>query len=223
MAGEPFDVFLRARISDLMITIQSPPHASGLILLFHGVGRDETDLLPLGKLLARTQPRAWIISVRAPFAAHASRGFQWFSTEGITEENRPQRVHEALPLFERTVERYVAEAGVGQALTTLIGFSQGAILSLEASKAANPVARKIIAIGGRYATLPENTPTAQVHLIHGDEDQVISAALAIAAFERLRCLDANVTLDLVPSLGHVVDLQVCKLVVKYVRSDQSSS
>ena len=47
------------------IVVQAPASPGRLIALFHGVGSDAPDLVPLGQWLARALPQAAVVSVPA--------------------------------------------------------------------------------------------------------------------------------------------------------------
>lgn len=193
---------------DLIIQQASIP-AAQLILLFHGVGARPEDLKPLGRMLAEADPRAWVVSVRAPEPSDLGRGFQWFSVRGVTEDNRPVRVIGAMPSFLRSVRAWQARVGVDAAATTLVGFSQGAIMALESTQLPETVAGRVTALSGRFATPPRLAPVAtQVHLLHGEHDPVIDARYSLMAAETMQALGAAVTVELFPDLGHGVDARV---------------
>ena len=113
------------------LIVQQPPTPLHLVLLFHGVGSNAPDLAPLGEALAPHLPDAVIVSVQAPDAA--GRGWHWFSVQGVTEADRPARVAAAMPGFVQTVQRWQEAAALAPAQTTLIGFSQGGTVALEAT------------------------------------------------------------------------------------------
>lgn len=195
------------------IIIQQPASAAAqaaeLLLIFHGVGSSAEDLLPLGQALAQHRPDAWIVSVQSPDRSEFGLGWQWFSVRGVTEENRPARVMAAMPAFLGTVRFWQRESGITAARTTLIGFSQGAIMALEATQQDLPVASRIIAISGRFAQPPRVAPVNTVlHLMHGEQDQVIPVRLSIDAERQLHALGARATLNLYPGLGHGIDARV---------------
>lgn len=193
---------------DLIVQQASAP-ATQLILLFHGVGARPEDLAPLGRMLAEAGPRAWVVSVRAPEPSDLGRGFQWFSVRGVTDDNRPARVIAAMPLFLRSVRAWQARAGVDAVATTLVGFSQGAIMALESTQLPETVAGRVIALSGRFATPPRMAPVAtHVHLLHGEHDPVIDARYSLMAAETMQALGAAVTVELFPDLGHGVDARV---------------
>ncbi len=133
-------------------------------------------------------------------------GRQWFSVEGVTEENRQARIDAVMPAFIDTVRYWQQQSGVGADATALIGFSQGSIMSLESVKAQPGLVSRVIAFNGRFATLPQSATTqTTIHLIHGGEDRVIELSHAVAAQETLMREGGDVTLDIVDNLGHAID------------------
>ncbi|HSW20280.1 MAG TPA: esterase [Ramlibacter sp.] len=179
--------------------------ATRLVLLFHGVGSDAPALLPLGRVIGRALPGAAVISVPGPFASDLGTGRQWFSVIGITETNRLPRVAEALPLFVNAVRALQAQHGLGPAETTLVGFSQGAIMSLESVRAGHGLAKQVASLGGRFAAPPQAVAAGvRLHFIHGENDPVIAPSYAVAAQERVVQLGGQASLDLLPATGHEV-------------------
>jgi len=192
------------------ILIQQPQaaqqQAEELVLLFHGVGSNARDLQALGEALAAQMPYAWVISVCATERLGNSNGWQWFSVQGITEDNRPARVAAAMPAFIEAISRWQAHTGVDQGRTTLVGFSQGSIMSLESTQQALPPAGRVAAIAGRFAQPPRVNPGGVlVHLFHGEQDAVVPAQHSVNAAAALQELGAAVSLDLFPGLGHQID------------------
>lgn len=205
-------------MSDSIVVARPAGHPAQLVLLFHGVGASAADMLPLGQWLAGAWPQAQVVCVAAPYASDLGRGRQWFSVQGVTEDNRLERVAQALPEFVACVQHWQRDSGVGPAQTILIGFSQGSIMSLEATQLAETLAGRVVAIAGRFAQPPRQAPGAAVlHLLHGEQDGVIPARHSVEAAERLRQLGASVTLDLFPGLGHGVDGRVLERLVERLR------
>lgn len=193
------------------------PHAGTaapqLVLLFHGVGSSAEDLRPLGQALAALRPQAFIVSVRSPDPSNFGQGWQWFSVQGVTETNRPQRVSAAMPLFVGAVRAWQRESGIGPDATVLIGFSQGAIMALESTQQPEPIAGRVIALAGRFAQAPRIAkPHVVLHLLHGEQDRVMPPTFARDAATRWRALGGDATLDLFPGLGHTIDARVVRRV-----------
>lgn len=199
------------------LLLQRPPTSDNaeLLLLFHGVGSSAEDLVPLGQALALQRPGAWIISVRSPDRSDLGQGWQWFSVQGVTEANRPERVASAMPAFVERIRAWQTETGVGPLNTALIGFSQGAIMALESTQLslASVNAARVVAIAGRFAQPPRIKPEiVAVHLLHGEQDQVMPIRLAIEAERELRSLGASSTLDRFAGLGHGIDARVVQAI-----------
>lgn len=194
-------------MKDNHFVVQSPSApAKQLLLLFHGVGDNPVSMGQIGSWFAPHFPDALIVSIGGAEPCGLAPARQWFPVQGVTEESRQQRVDAVMPRFIDTVRYWQQQSGVSPQATALIGFSQGAIMALEAVKAVPDLASRVIAFNGRYATLPHSATTATtVHLIHGGEDRVIDLAHAVAAQEALMAAGGDVTLDIVDDLAHAID------------------
>ncbi len=105
--------------------VQSPDTpAKQLLLLFHGVGDNAVNMGQIGSWFAPVFPHALIVSIGGVEPCGPD-GRQWFSVEGVTEENRQARIDAVMPAFIDTVRYWQQQSGVGANATALIGFSQG--------------------------------------------------------------------------------------------------
>lgn len=131
--------------------VQSPATpAQQLLLLFHGVGDNPVSMGQIGSWFAPQFPNALIVSIGGAEPCGPAPARQWFSVQGVTEENRQQRIDAIMPTFIETVRYWQKQSGLGPQATALIGFSQGAIMSLESIKAEPGLASRVIAFNGRY-------------------------------------------------------------------------
>ncbi|MGO2510465.1 esterase [Marinomonas polaris] len=198
------------------VVIQEPNSPTRLFLLFHGVGATPQSLAPLGDVLAKSFPKAVVVSIQAPDASDFGKGYQWFSVQGVTEENRVERIEAAMPAFVETVKYWQQKSGLNAEQTTLIGFSQGAIMSLSSTQMVDEkLAEKIVSLSGRFALLPNKVPKrvpskepTQIHFIHGNQDNVIDYSLSKSAYDALIDSGAMTTYDLIPHLAHSVNQAV---------------
>jgi len=185
-----------------------------LMLLFHGAGADAQSMTPVGLTLQNAFPQAWIISIEAPTRSRFGPGFEWFSVQGVTEDNRITRVGEAMPLFLETIYDWQKKAQVDAARTALVGYSQGAIMALESVRDRAPVAGRVVAFAGRFAQWPTQAPAGTtLHLFHGKRDSLVPYRLTVTAAEHLVRLNADVTADVLPFLGHEIDAELKALMV----------
>ena len=178
--------------------VQSPAQpAQQLLLLFHGVGDNPVAMGEIGSWFAPLFPDALVVSIGGVEPSGPASGRQWFSVQGVTEENRQARIDAIMPVFIETVRYWQKQSGVGANATALIGFSQGAIMALESIKAAS-------------------TATT-IHLIHGGEDRVIELSHAVAAQDALLSAGGDVTLDIVDDLGHAIDDRSMQFALDHLR------
>jgi phospholipase/carboxylesterase len=195
------------------LIIQQPPSTEGkgveLFLLFHGVGSTAENLRGLGESIAARHPHAWVVIVQSPEPSDLGQGWQWFSVRGVTEDNRAERIAKAMPGFVDTIATWQHTAGATADRTTLVGFSQGAIMSLEATQSPRNVAGRVVALAGRMATPPKRAAEGlRIHLLHGQADGVVPTQCSVDASARLQALQADVSLDLIDGLGHGIDARM---------------
>lgn len=206
-------------MTDASIVVARPDKPAHLILLFHGVGSSAQNLVPLAELVAQARPDAMVVSVDGPHPSGLGQGREWFSVIGVTEQNRLQRVANAQPLFRDTIAYWQRASALGVHQTTLIGFSQGTIMALEATQSGDGLANCIIALSGRFAQPVRRAPSGvSFHFIHGAVDPVIPSRFSIDAAQRLKELGADATVDVLPELGHGIDLRVANLLADYLRA-----
>ena len=206
-------------MSDASLIIQRPTtQASQLVLLFHGVGATPADMVGVGQHVAALDAKAFVVSVAAPYPSDFGHGLQWFSVMGVTEANRPERVVAALTLFGETVRRWQSKANVSADATTLIGFSQGAIMALESVAGGGAaISARVIAASGRFSRLPESLASGvSVHFVHGDADTIMAAAHSVEASAHLAKAGVPTSIDMVPGLGHGVDGRALRYILRRV-------
>jgi phospholipase/carboxylesterase len=204
------------------LVVQQPAGpAQQLVLLLHGLGADENDLRGVGERLAAEYPQALVVSLRAPEPCDYGFGYQWISPTALDDARRVERVAAAIPGCVAGVRAWQRKSGLGPEATLLLGFSQGAMMALEAATQAGDeaLAGRVVAVAGRYARLPEAAPAGTtLFLVHGKADPVVHYGHTVAAAQHLVGLGADVVADVLPFIGHEIDDEVLELVVERLRS-----
>lgn len=200
---------------DNALVVRNPPAPAQLFLLFHGYGSNAHALLPIAERLGTEFPHAMVVSVSAPDPTpNMAGGFHWFAVNGVTDDNRRERVAQTMPRFVQCVRYWQETSGVSAAATALIGVSQGAIMALESTALGTPIAARVVSVSGRFAALPEHPPKDCVlHLIHGKEDTVIHYGFTVEGAEILIARGADVTADIIPFLGHGINEEAMRTIV----------
>jgi phospholipase/carboxylesterase len=191
-----------------------------LFILMHGVGGRAADMVLLADRLKDEFPNAafFLPDGIFPFDGGGS-GRQWYSNSGVTEENRAGRVNEAMPVLLALVSYAQNRFNVLQTDTAIAGFSQGANMALQFSVLHDGLVGRVLAFSGRFAALPEKAPElTTLHVLHGEEDSVISVEHAHAAHARLVQLEGDVTLDVVPGAGHEISAVMCERAIHRLKT-----
>ena len=114
-------------MSDLIHRVLSPRAASAsqapALLLIHGRGSDELDLLSLASQL---DPRLLVLSVRAPFPL--GPGYHWYGLAAIGEPE-PRTFASGLDALRRFITSAIVDYDIDPRRLFLLGFSQGAVMS----------------------------------------------------------------------------------------------
>ena len=175
-------------------TIGSP--TIPLLLLLHGVGSNEADLFALAPEL---DGRFLIISARAPNqigpGAHA-----WFRVEFTSDgpQHDPQMAAASRALLVKFLDEVAEEYGVGPGHSYLMGFSQGAIMSLYLALTQPRRVAGVVAMSGRV--LPEaeremapaeSFSGLPILYVHGTQDTVLPIQYGRAAREVLSNLPVS--------------------------------
>ncbi len=185
---------------------RSPSPSPPLLVLLHGIGADEDDLLPLVPLL---DPRFLVISARAPHPEPP--GHRWYAIDWTTSPPRADAAElvASRDLLARFAEEAIAEHGADPTRVFLLGFSQGAIMALALLLARPDLVRGVVAHSGRLARIAggdataENLARAEVLLLHGEEDPVIPATEGRKAYQVLASrMGPRVAFVGFPGLGH---------------------
>lgn len=174
------------------IVVQDPAGgARQLFVLFHGAADDAVVLAPLGRRLAAAFPEGFVVVLPAP---HGNADFL------------------------AAVAHWQVRSGVAAEATAVVGFARGAVMALEATKARPASAGRVVAIAGRFESLPaQSAPETTVHLFHGKEDAVTPYAGTVAAAQCLLELGTDVTADVLPFVGHEVPDEMAELVLERLR------
>jgi phospholipase/carboxylesterase len=182
---------------------------AGLLILHHGRGTDERDLIRLADLLD-PERRLLVVAPRAPLSLPASPGYHWYLVPrvGYPDRRTFEGAREALAELH---DRLWEESGMGPERTVLGGFSMGAVMSYAmALGAERPAVAGILAFSGFVPRVEGWEPSladrrgTRVFISHGRRDPVIGVEFAQRARELLDAGGLDVTYR-ESELGHQID------------------
>jgi phospholipase/carboxylesterase len=162
-----------------------------LLILHHGRGADEHDLLGLADALD-PQRRLHVVTPRGPMTVPGWPGHHWYTVPrvGYPDPETFRRAYAALAAFHDEVW---ARTGLAPADTVLGGFSMGSVMSYALGLAGErPAPAGILAFSGFIPTVPGWDPDIAeraglpVQISHGRQDPVISIEFGRDAAARLQ-------------------------------------
>ena len=178
-----------------------PPHPG--MLLIHGRGADEMDLLGLAPAL---DPRLFVVSVRAPFAWEI--GYCWYETDSPAQHESMFR--QALSLLGRFVENLPEAYPVDPSRFFALGFSQGSFMANALTLSAPQRVSGAVLLSGYQPPL-EWLPTREsvtgkpFFVGHGTLDPLLGIERGRAVRDTLVGLEADVTYREYP-IGHQISM-----------------
>jgi len=194
----------------LLRPAQVDTETPALLILLHGVGSNERDLFGLATDL---DPRFTVISARAPLTLPYG-GFGWypvqFTPQGpVIDMTAAQTSQAALNQF---IEQAQAAFEVPPERTLLMGFSQGAIMSLNTLLTNPERIGGVVAMSGRLLpdaessyVAPERLDGFPVIVVHGTFDDVLPIGDGRAVRALLEKRPVKLTYHEYPMGHHISD------------------
>ncbi len=187
------------------------------IVLFHGWGGTGAELERTLGTWTRRWPGIKLIALEAPnLQDGASNGRQWFSRIGIDAGNRASRVTGAREGVDSALRAALAGTDLEVADTAWLGFSQGAMVVLDAITQGRFAPSAAIAIAGRLVLEPGLPVATDILLLHGERDDVVPASNAHAAHEVLHRNGYRSELALFPQVGHQLTRDVIERAARFL-------
>jgi phospholipase/carboxylesterase len=158
-----------------------------LLLLLHGYGSNEEDLFSFASELPEEY---YVISARAPYDMGFG-SYAWYAINFDANENKfsdiPQ-AQQSRDIIANFIDELIANYPIDSTNVSLIGFSQGTILSYAVALSYPEKIQRVVAMSG-YLNLDmvnpnfntNNFSNLKIFASHGTVDQVIQIVWAIKA------------------------------------------
>mgnify|MGYP002623256512 CR=1 FL=1 len=150
-----------------------------LLLLLHGYGSNEEDLFSFANELPEEY---YVISVQAPYSLQPY-GYAWYAINFDADMNKfsnNEQAIESRDLIVRFIDELIENYPIDKNDVTLVGFSQGSILSYAVALSYPEKVKRIVALSGylNQDILKENYRNNDFSRLnffvsHGSSDQVI--------------------------------------------------
>ena len=180
-----------------------------LLIMLHGYGSDENDLFSFASELPE---ELYIISAKAPYPMHPF-GNAWYAINFDAEKGKWSDNEQAMQSRDKIatfIEEAIANYPVNKENVTILGFSQGTILSYAVALTYPNLIKNVVALSGYINTkiVPEEINTSDlshlsIYCSHGTVDQVIPVEWARKSPELLSNLGIEYKYSEFP-VGHGV-------------------
>lgn len=180
-----------------------------LLLLLHGYGSNEEDLFSFANELP---DEYYVVSARAPFDM-MNGSYAWYAINFDADENKFSDIgqaRESRDIVSNFIDELILHYPLDATNITLIGFSQGSILSYAVGLSYPQKVQRVIAMSGYLNTeiavddyAKNNFSNLKIFSSHGSVDQVIPVDWARKSVPVLEKLGISVVYKEYP-VGHGV-------------------
>ncbi len=186
-----------APLEHLIVPPRTDSESYALLVLLHGRGADAHDLLPLANELGRDD--LLVVSPQAPYALPGpfGIGYAWYDMHDIGDPD-PVTFEPSLTRLREFLDAVVAGYPVDADRVFLLGFSQGAVMSLATASTDSRRLAGVVALSGYLPESVERAPGGNlddlpVFIGHGNVDPLIPVTEGHNARDVLIAKGADVT------------------------------
>jgi phospholipase/carboxylesterase len=209
-------------VSALPFTLRpAAAEPQGALVLLHGRGVDEQDLVPLLEVLDPSRRLAGLCPA-GPITGIPPGGRHWYSVQRVGYPE-PRSFGSTYRLLGEFLETKLGEIGVGWERTVLGGFSQGTVMSYALGLGAGrPRPAGLLALSGFIPRVDGWEPGLEaarglpILISHGAADQVIPISFAREARGLLADAGLDVTYLETP-MSHAIDPRALPEISEWVR------
>jgi phospholipase/carboxylesterase len=215
--------YMEATSLPLAHLVRRPTRAAGaapLLILLHGIGSNEEDLMGLGPYL---DERFLVVSARAPHP-YGWGGYAWFEIQWLPDRIAIDRAQaeQSRDLLVRFIGQAAAAYGADPARVYLMGFSQGAMISGWVALTRPELVAGVVLMSGRLPEElreqiadPEQLTGKPFLVVHGTRDELLPIQNGRASRDLLQRLPVELTYREYP-MGHEVSAQSLADVVAWL-------
>lgn len=195
-----------------------------LLLLLHGYGSNEQDLFSFESELP---DNCYVVSARAPFEMQFG-SYAWYAINFDADENKFSDIIQAQSsrdCIAHFIDELIQKYPIDNHDVTLIGFSQGCILSYAIGVSYPKKITKIIAMSGYFNEKiaiskfeKNNLETLKIFASHGNVDQVVPVTWARKAQPTLCDLGVKIEYHEYP-MGHTISQQNFKDALNWLKKN----
>lgn len=211
------------KIKKVELSYDNDTDPKKLFIFLHGLGADANDLLPIAEQFKALFPNSRFISANAPYKCDfAELGYQWFSMMERSEAVILEQIKLSHQLLDDFINNELKLYNLTRSELILVGFSQGAMLSLYCSLRSKEQFAGVISFSGAligHRSLNEYVLSKPpILLIHGDHDQVVPHTESIKANQTLLTEQIPSKLVIISQLGHNINKECIDQAAEFLKT-----
>jgi phospholipase/carboxylesterase len=198
-----------------------------LMIFLHGWGSNKSHLMPYNEDFSKVSKDIYYISADAPFDCEGyDSGYQWFSLKNMSLSAMMKEVDENYKILKDFIEEQSGRLKINYENIFLMGFSQGAILSLYMGNRLDKKLGGIIMCSGRVAESEDSLKSdlkirQNVFMTHGEKDNVITYNDFLNGEKILKKYGIEVKTYVDPNIGHSINKKCIEEIKNFLISSIS--
>lgn len=183
-----------------------------VVVMLHGVGSNGRDLISLAPLLAEEFPSTTFISPNAPEEFFAGGdGFQWFTYYDRSHAQIIEGLEKSSVIVATYLQELLDEYNIPANKLVLLGFSQGAMVSVHTGLTMQDDIAGVLAFSGGLLKVDisdfEVRSQPDICFIHGTADEVVPYEMSEMGANVLTKFGVHTEFHAIKSLGHSIDME----------------
>ena len=186
-------------------------------VFLHGFGSNSHDLIELSSYFSIEFPNSYFISPNA-MEKHSPYGYQWFDLSSRDINHMQSGITKVRPLVINAIKDKIDELSMLPKDLFLIGFSQGAMVAIDAALHMETSIGGVVSFSG--AAIPckgAKLGKTPICFIHGEEDEVVTTSQMMKSMKMLKEEGFKVSYHLIPNLSHSIDLKGIEHAIEFIK------
>lgn len=202
------------------LLIKSKENMKRTIILFHGYGKDRDIFASVGRAFSRAVVDA-DIHIPNGFQECKEGGYQWFPFHDENVDSWKKAYYDVEPKLKEYVETIVQEKNQTYNDVALVGFSQGAMVSIMLGLKLG--VKAVIAFAGQLLdpNVTIHSKQTKIFMAHSKMDKVVPISEMYSAEKILKRKGLEVKTFISKATEHVVDIDMIKASADFLLEQNS--
>lgn len=194
------------------------------LILCHGYGGDGQDISILATQWQKHLYDTIFYCPDAPYRCKLNpSGFEWFD---LSSEQENEIVENSLAAEEKLnlfIDKVIFENNLKDENVSLVGFSQGTMISLQAALKRKNKLKSVIGFSGKIISSEhlriQIKSRPEILLIHGDQDNVVPITNHLESLNFFNSINYKIKSKVIKNCDHRIDIQGSKLALDFLKKN----